>query len=215
MRMNRGRRLALRATIATLSLLVLAAGARHAVAAADPSPSQVIETLHAGMLAVMKDAGTLDFQQRADRLGPILDQAYDLDFMARKALGSAYDKLDAEQQKRWMTAFRSFMVANYAGRVRAYHQQSFELRGEEASTQETVLVKGRVVEPGADTIDLTYRLRKTTAGWRVIDVYLKGTVSELALRRSDFNAVLEREGFDGLMASVDKKIAALAAGGVK
>jgi ABC-type transporter MlaC component len=93
------------------------------------------------------DAGALDFRQRADRLGPVPDQAYDLDFMARKPLGSAYDKLDADRQKRWIAVFRAFMIANYAGRLCAYHQQSFELRGEEPSTRETVLVKGASSSP--------------------------------------------------------------------
>ena len=175
--------------------------------------AQVIETLHTGMLAVTR--AHVDYEERAARLGPILDQAYDLDFMARKALGGSYDKLDAAQQAQWQKAFRTFMIANYAGRLGTDHDQKFESLGEETSAQDTVLVKGRVLEPGADTIDLTYRMRKTNAGWRVIDVYLKGTVSELALRRSDFSAVLEREGFDALLASVDHKLADLAAGRVK
>ena len=45
-----------------------------------------------------------------------------------------------------------------------------------------------------------------------MDVYLKGTVSELALRRSDYASALEREGFDGLLATMHRKIADLAAG---
>ena len=55
--------------------------------------------------------------------------------------------------------------------------------------------------------------RKTESGdWKIVDVYLKGTVSELALRRSDFTATLDREGFPALLKSIDAKNADLAAG---
>jgi len=37
-------------------------------------------------------------------------------------------------------------------------------------------------------------------------------VSELALRRSDFTATLDRDGFPALMKSIEGKIADLAAG---
>ena len=46
-------------------------------------------------------------------------------------------------------------------------------------------------------------------GWKVIDVYLNGNVSELALRRSEYASALKRDGFEQLLASVETKIAAL------
>jgi hypothetical protein len=43
-------------------------------------------------------------------------------------------------------------------------------------------------------------------------VYLDGTVSELALRRSEFSGIVKREDFDALIAAIDARVAALAAG---
>ena len=48
---------------------------------------------------------------------------------------------------------------------------------------------------------------------RIIDVYMNGTVSEIALRRSEFSAVLERDGFDALLAELESKIASYRKGG--
>ena len=50
---------------------------------------------------------------------------------------------------------------------------------------------------------------KRNGDWRVVDVYLDGTVSELALRRSEYSSALKREGFDELVGSVETKIADL------
>ena len=46
--------------------------------------------------------------------------------------------------------------------------------------------------------------------WRIIDVYLNGTVSELALRRSEYSSVLKRDGFEKLIVMVDGKAEELA-----
>jgi phospholipid transport system substrate-binding protein len=59
-------------------------------------------------------------------------------------------------------------------------------------------------------VQLDYRLRSGPDGWRIIDVFMNGTVSELALRRSEYSAVLDRDGFDGLIAALDGKIAEFA-----
>lgn len=184
--------------------------------AAEPSaPVQVIDKLHTGMLDVMREAEKSTFAQRAERLTPILDGSFDLDFMARKSLGKSFESLSPDDQKKWIATFRRFMVANYAGRFTGYSGQKFETLGEEPAAQDTVLVRTRLIDPGAENMDLGYRLRKIGSGWKVIDVYLKGTVSELALRRSDFTAILDRKGFPALVESVDQKIADLEAGKVK
>ena len=186
-----------------------------AAATTPGSPTQVVETLHAAMLDVMKQSAKLGYPERFSLLEPAIARAFDLDFMARKALGPEFDKLDPPKQQRWLQTFRTFMIANYAGRFHGYEGQKFESLAEDPSAQDTVLVRTRLVDPAADDVDLTYRLRKTDADWRIIDVYLKGTVSELALRRSDFSALVAREGFDSLIANVDGKVADLASGKVK
>jgi phospholipid transport system substrate-binding protein len=195
-----------------LAGLVLADLARGA----DPSPPvAVVETLHAAMIDVMRTAATSTYEQRVEQLQPAIERAFDLDFMARKSLGRSFEKLSPEDQKRWIETFRRFMVANYAGRFTGYSGQKFDTLGEEPAAQDTVLVRTRLTDPGAENVDLAYRLRQTGGTWRIIDVYLKGTVSELALRRSDFTAILDRQGFPALLTNVDAKIDDLRAGKVK
>ena len=186
-----------------------------AVAAEPTAPVRVVETMHAGMVDVMRTAATTTFEERAARLEPVIDTAYDLEFMGRKSLGKSFDTLSPEDQTRWLEAFHRFMIANYAGRFTSYSGQNFETLGEDPAAQDTVLVRTRLVDPGKENVDLSYRLRQQDGTWEIIDVYMKGTVSELALRRSDFTAILDREGFPALLANLDAKIADLRAGKVK
>ena len=201
-----------RAIILGLAGMLLAGAA---IAAEPSAPVKGIETLHAGMLEVMRTAATTTFEERAAKLEPVIETAYDLDFMGRKSLGKSFDVLSPEDQKRWLELFHTFMVATYAGRFTSFSGQKFETLGEEPAAQDTVLVRTRLVDPGKENVDLAYRMRQQDGAWKVIDVYLKGTVSELALRRSDFTAILDREGFPALIANLDGKIADLRAGKVK
>ena len=60
-----------------------------------------------------------------------------------------------------------------------------------------------------------YRLRPDKQkGWKIIDVLLNGTVSELALRRSEYSSLIQREGFAALMTALNQRIDDLAGGKV-
>jgi phospholipid transport system substrate-binding protein len=180
--------------------------------AANEDPTAVVNTLHETLLGVMKEADALGYSGRYDRIAPALEQSFDFDFMARFVLGQGWQELDAAQQQSWIDAFKRITIATYAGRFSGYTGEQFNTLGQETAAQDTVFVKTVVDRPDADDVELTYRLRKTQNGWRIIDIYQKGTVSELALRRSEYSSVLKREGFDKLLEVVNAKIAAYAAG---
>jgi len=186
-----------------------------ALQAEDPSPTAVVQRLQDALLATLKDGESLGYEGRFKRLQPVMRETFDLSFMAEKALGQHWKELSTADQERWRQLFADFTIANYAANFDRFTGQRFDIRGEEPSVGGTQLVKTKVISPGMDDVDLTYRLQKGTGGWRIIDVYLKGTVSELALRRSDFASLLERDGFEALMTALRGKIADLAAGRAK
>jgi phospholipid transport system substrate-binding protein len=62
----------------------------------------------------------------------------------------------------------------------------------------------RVERPGKDPVRLDFRVRDAGETWLIIDIYGKGKVSEVALRRSEYAAILERTGIEGLIQSVDE-----------
>ena len=184
-----------------------AAGADEPGGAAD-----VIRSLNTSFEELLRDAEKLGYAGRLERLSPVIDKTYDLEFMARTAIGREWDELSEADRKRWVEAFSQLTKANYAGRFDHWSGQKFEFLGEEPSANDTEIVRTRVIDPGKESVDINYRLRKGDTGWKVIDIYLKGTVSELALRRSEYSALLKREGFEALITSIERKIAELQSG---
>jgi len=177
-------------------------GAKEAIA--------VVEKLNGVLLDTMKRAKDLGYQGRVENLGPAMTEAFDLEFMASKSVGRYWRTLEKKEQARWLDAFRRFSTANYAGRFTGYDGETFEIVGDEAAARDTRMVRTKLVRPGNDDIELNYRLMERDGRWRIIDVYMNGTVSELALRRSEYSSALKRDGFESLIAAVETKIAELA-----
>ena len=173
------------------------------------SPSAVVEQLHAGLIESMKNAEEFGFQGRFDHIRPVVEDTFDLTFMGSKSVGRHWKKLSPEQQEEWLDKFTGFLVANYAGNFDDYQGESFETLGEQPAKRDTRVVLTELRVPSDDNVVFNYRLRETDGGWRIIDIYLKGTVSELALRRSDFSSTLKEKGFPELTAAVARKIAEL------
>ncbi len=175
----------------------------------------VVDALHENLISVMKDAKTLGYDGRFERLEPVIIELFDIPFMAEKSIGRHWKTVEEENRARLLTTFERFTVANYAGRFTGYSGQSFETLREQESKYGTVLVYSRLVSENGDTVQLNYRLRPAKdGGWRIIDVLLNGTISELALRRSEYSSLIQREGFAALMSALNKRIDDLAGGKV-
>jgi len=185
------------------------------VRADEHGPRATVETLDVALLDVLKGGETLGYQGRFDRLKPVMQQVFDVPFMAEKSIGLHWKKLSDADRARWVALFGDFTVANYAANFDRFTGQRFEVLGEEPAASDTRLVRTRVITPDAESVELAYRLHEGGGRWSIVDVYLKGTVSELALRRADYASVLERDGFEALLTTIRGKVADLAAGRAK
>ena len=203
---------ACRFRFAAAVLLLLASGAA-ADPAAPPAPdaeqaTRLVEGLHEVMLGVMKQAGELGYEGRLARLQPAIESRYDFAFIAEKSVGLAWKDLDTAQRAKLVDALGRLAGANYAARMAEFSGERFETIGTESASQGTILVRTRVLDEGSEPIPLDYRLRGTPdLGLRIIDVFYDGTVSELAMRRSEYAALLKKGGIDALLEALEKKIA--------
>jgi len=191
----------------------LAAWPRCATAADAGAAPAVIERFYDELLAVMKQAKKLSFDERYNRLAPAISRAFDLSLMTRIAIGPGWAQIAADQQQRLGAAFARYTISVYANRFDDYGGERFEVTPAAVPNPNGVLVNSRLVKTNGETIALNYLLRQEAGGgWKVIDIYLSGTVSELAARRSEFVAVLQRNGAEGLVQLIEQRTAALRAG---
>ena len=196
---------------AVLSLL-LAAGLVAAPASAEPlSPQMVVQSLYDALLGVMKGSKDLGFSGRYERLKPAIEAAYNLPLMSRLSIGPQWQSLTPEQQEKMAAAFDAFTVATYANRFDDYSGEKFEVLPETTPASGGVVVQTRVVKSNGEPVTLNYLMRQNDGKWQIIDVFLSGTISELATRRSEFTSVIRRDGAQGLLQLLDRRVAELKA----
>ncbi len=186
--------------------LMLAALCIPGIASAEAdAPEKTIDGLNAKLLDTMKQAQALGVLGRYDALAPVLSKTYDIPNMSRIAVGQSWSTLQPEQQAAVTDAFARMMIATYAKRFDGFSGESFEIVeiADRASTDK--MVRTRIVQSNGKPVSINYLMRKTGSGWRVIDVYLDGTISELASRRAEFTTILKSGGPDALIASLRKQ----------
>jgi phospholipid transport system substrate-binding protein len=185
-----------------LALAVFGAALCAAGTARADSATETIQKLNDALMDVMKNASSLGFQGRADKLRPVLTQVYDLQAMGRTAVGQAWNSATPEQQKELYTLFERLTVDNYAARFKGYSEgEKFEIKGERDSPQGKI-VDTEIVPQGKPPVSIDYVMRQRGDSYRVVDVLLEGSISEVATRRSEFTSVLAHGGFEALLAEL-------------
>jgi phospholipid transport system substrate-binding protein len=193
------------AMIARFALaFVLAIGiALPAVAA--PGPQETIRGFYATLMTTMKEGPRLGENGRYAVLAPVVRRVFDVPFMARLAVGPDWAGMTPSQQQQVTAAFGRYVAATYADRFDTYSGESLEV-GREQPFAGGYIVRSKIVKPTGDPVTINYLMRDDDGAWQIADVYLDGTISQLATQRSEFHSILKRKGIDGLIEALNRKV---------
>jgi len=166
--------------------------------------------MYAVLLQAMKDGPALGFQGRLKLLDPELRRDLNLPLMTRLVVGPPWRGFSAEKRQRLVDAFSDYSIAVYASRFKDYSGEKFVVDPATTSLPSGDTIAHTKLIPGdGEPVQLDYLLRKGEGGWRVMDVFLSGTISELATRRSEYSAVLRAGGPEALVKLLRQKTAEL------
>ena len=174
-------------------------------AQAMPGPSEVVRNFCNALLDTMQHATALGPKGRYQKLEPVLLSTFDVPFMARLSIGPPWYQATPEQKRQAAAAYGRYIGAVYASRFDDYAGQRFEVLGEQRIKHGT-LVRTRIIKANGEPVSINYVLHDNDIAWQIRDVYLSGSISELATRRSEFSAILRTSGIDGLIVSLNKKV---------
>lgn len=133
-------------------------------------------------------------EQKKKEFKKLLDGSFDLDTIGRFVLGKYWNSATPAQQKEYSSLFRKMVVEVYAGRFGDYKGQKFEVKSVRSISSKDSLVTSFIYpENGGDPIKVDWRVRKTGATYKVVDVLVTG-VSMSVTQRSDFASVIQRGG---------------------
>ena len=183
---------------------LLALSIAPAVAVAPGKAADPVQAFHAALLAAMQNAASLGPRGRFEKLDPVIKHEFDVPFMAKLAIGPTWNHLNPDQKRAATDAFGRYITATYANEFDGYSGEQFKLLGE-TKIRHGVLVRTQLVKSDGEAIAFNYVVHDDDNAWQIRDIYLSGTISQLATRRSEFAAILRTQGIDALIAALNKK----------
>ncbi len=197
-------RLLSRAAMILFALCAIASGS--AQAATDPAAT--IKDFYATLTQTMKRGPELGDKGRFDALAPVVRQSFDLSAMAKMAVGPSWSNLSAAERQQVTEAFARYTIATYAEHFSKFAGEKFEIADQRAMPYGTI-VATHIVQPDGDQVTINYLLRQNGPQWQVSDIYLQGTISQVANLRSQFGAVFQRGGAKELIEALNRKATSL------
>ena len=190
----------MRHQILTLSLLLSFAPVAVVAQTADPARATV-QQLNDNLIKVMKGGGTV--QARTAALSPVLDRAFDLPLMTRLAVGPSWTKLSPADQDALTRSFRRMTISQYARNFDSWSGESFTTDPQVQQRGGDKLVRTTLNVPKDAPVAISYRLRQSGGDWKIIDVFYRNSISQIATRRADFASVLQKGGAASLVTHMD------------
>lgn len=169
-----------------------------AAALAQGSPTTTVQALDAGLLSIMKSGKAAGQKGRAATIAPVIDRAFNLPLMARLAVGAAWTGIAPADQQALVAAFRRLTIAQYASNFDGFAGETFTINPQVEARGGDRLVRTTLTSRSGSEA-LSYRLRQSGGQWKIIDVFYRSAISQLATRRADFAGALGTGGAKALV----------------
>ncbi|MXS80316.1 transporter [Nitrosomonas sp. GH22] len=185
-------------------LVMTAAGLQAESSKSDGT--EVVITLQNGLIQAMQQGQKIGYSGRLKLLTPIIQQTHDLAAIIRSVLGAHWAKLNSDQQQAISQAFQENSIATYADRFSQYDGEQFKIVERTQLPRGRILVRSQLIRTDGNPVNFDYVMDKTSEGWRIINIVVDG-VSDLALKRAEYNAVLQKNGIAALIDMLEQKTA--------
>jgi phospholipid transport system substrate-binding protein len=156
------------------------------------------------LASTMREGEQLGQRGRYAKLEPVILAVFDVPYMTRMAVGPSWSATPQPKRQQVAEAFGRYITATWADRFDSYSGEKLEVTDVQPYAAGAV-VHTRIVKSNGEPVAIDYLMRRNGDAWQIADVYLTGTISELATRRAEFSSVLRSQGIDALIAVLNRR----------
>ena len=128
----------------------------------------------------------------------VVKNSYDLEKMGKIIIGVDWKQLNIKTQKEFINVFKRFISVNYFRRFNKINELDFE--HQTVTDIEDKFKLARVIlTADNEKFKIDYLLGFKNKKWKIFDVLLDGSISEVATKKSDFKKIIKEEGVTGLV----------------
>jgi phospholipid transport system substrate-binding protein len=172
-------------------------------AASTKDVEKFIDSLGNRVLELLQDKSISDAQKEA-QLRTIFRDNVDTDWIGKFVLGKYWREAKPEQQTRYLSLYRDFLIESYTGRFKEYSGESFRITGSRAEGSDKFVLNTEIVRPKQASVVVDYKVKTVTGGFKVYDIVVEG-VSLITTQRSEFTSVVSRSGMDALISALQQR----------
>lgn len=172
-------------------------------AQATDSAQAPIAALDQSLIGIMKAGKSAGMRGRSAAIAPVVDRVYDIPLMTRLAVGAPWTTFAPSDQAALVTALRRLTIAQYASNFDGYAGQSFVVDPRVDVRATDRMVRTTLNDPKGESVAIAYRLRQAGGTWKIIDVFYKNSISQLATRRADFARIVASGGAKALVSHLN------------
>lgn len=141
--------------------------------------------------------------ERKQRILTVVNRMFDFRGMARSSLGQNWNSLTTEERDSFVSLFASLIEQRYIGKIDAYSNQKVIYKDQRVRNN-----KARVYTVIIDKdleIPMDYSLQMSQGKWLIKDLKIEN-VSLIANYRRDFNSIIRKEQFAGLVEKITEQL---------
>ena len=193
----------MRQILSVIFIALLAALPPSLRAAEDDPAAQQVQKFYASLTDAMKRGKELGLDGRYKALTPVVEETFDLPAMTQLTVGPAWAKISDPDKKAVLDAFERMTIANYAKNFSSFNGEEFTVDPMVKMRGQDKIVESKLIGSDKKATPFIYRMHMSGDKWKVVDVYLNGTVSQLALKRSDFASTVQSQGAQALAMKIN------------
>ncbi len=135
--------------------------------------------------------------EREKLIRQAVDERFDWEEMARRALATHWAKRTLEERKEFVRLFADLLERTYKKKVEDYSGEKVLYEGE-TKDRDYATVKVKIATKKDKDIPVEYRLKKEGNDWFVYDVSIEG-VSLVNNYRTQFNSIIVQSSYENLI----------------
>jgi phospholipid transport system substrate-binding protein len=175
-----------------------------AFAEAATTPGDQIQTTINKVLDVLKDPGLKnDKTSRFQRLREIIEPQFDFAEMAKRSLGSQWQRRTPEEQKEFVHLFTDLVENSYVDTIDSYDGEKVIVTNQKQD-QNYAQVNTKIVTKKGEEFSIAYKLMSGNDGWKIYDVVVED-ISLVNNYRSQFGRILSKSSYDDLIRRMRQK----------
>jgi phospholipid transport system substrate-binding protein len=192
------------------TILLASVGLAHAQGDDAAAP---IKGLDDALVTAMK-TGKAPFPDRYNALAPAVDRAFNLPKILQTAVGLRWQAIPPADQTKLLAVFRAYTICSYVSNFNDDSGTRIEVLKDSRAIGADRVVETQIVPKNGDPTPMNYVMRQSGNEWQAIDVLEQGTISQVAVQRSDFRNLVGN-GADKLIASLQQKVDTMSGGTIK